>query len=68
MKPLRYKYQTIEIGDNDIHLRTLKDKQQFSDQDNKAENIGISSATWSLFGVILIVLKDYIDKLFKIKN
>ena len=52
MKPLRYKYQTIEIGDNDIHLRTLKDKQQFSDQDNKAENIGISSATWSLFGVV----------------
>lgn len=52
MKPLRYKYQTIEVGDNDIHLRTLKDKQQFSDQDNEAENIGISSATWSLFGVV----------------
>ena len=35
MKPLRYKYQTIEFGDNDIHLRTLKDKQQFSDKDKK---------------------------------
>ena len=52
MKPLRYKYQTIEIGDNDIHLRTLKDKQQFSDKDKKAEDLGISSATWSLFGVV----------------
>ncbi|MCT7515131.1 class I SAM-dependent methyltransferase [Aliarcobacter cryaerophilus] len=52
MKPLRYKYQTIEFGDNDIHLRTLKDKQQFSDKDKKAEDLGISSATWSLFGVV----------------
>ena len=42
MKPLRYKYQTIEFGDNDIHLRTLKDKQQFSDKDKKAEDLGIS--------------------------
>ncbi len=42
----------LSFGGDDIHLRTLKDKQQFSDKDKKAEDLGISSATWSLFGVI----------------
>jgi predicted nicotinamide N-methyase len=49
---IRVRYQTIEIGDRDIHLRTLKDKQQYSDDDNIAEKKGISSANWSLFGVV----------------
>ena len=72
MKPLRYKYQTIEFGDNDIHLRTLKDKQQFSDKDKKADDLGISSATWSLFGVVWPsseVLANFIfDYVFKNKR
>ena len=50
--PIRFRYQTYEFGDDDIHVRTLRDKQQFSDQDGVAEKLGILSATWSFFGVI----------------
>lgn len=50
--PIRVRYQTIEFGKTDIHLCTLRDKQQFSDPDGSARDLGISSATWSLFGVI----------------
>ena len=52
MPPPRYRYQTIEFGDTDIHVKTLRDKQQFSDDENTAARLGISSANWSLFGVI----------------
>lgn len=49
---LRIRYQTIEIGNTDIHLCTLRDRQQFSDPNNVALNIGISSASWPIFGII----------------
>lgn len=52
MKKVRYKYQTIEFGNFDIHLRTLRDTQQFYDKNNEAQKLGINSATWALFGVI----------------
>ncbi len=52
MTALRFRYQTIEFGDVDIHLRTLRDKQQYHDADDVAKDLGISSATWSLFGVV----------------
>ncbi|MEW6764497.1 MAG: histidine kinase [Pseudomonadota bacterium] len=52
MLPLRIRYQTIEFGDTDIHVRTLRDNQQFSDHDGIAESLGISSATWPLFGIV----------------
>lgn len=52
MPLLRVRYQTIEFGDMDIHVRTLKDLQQYQDYNNIAESLGISSANWSLFGVI----------------
>ncbi|MEZ5591069.1 MAG: methyltransferase domain-containing protein [Gammaproteobacteria bacterium] len=52
MSPLRLRYQTIEFGDIDIHVRTLRDNQQFLDVDGVAEKLGISSATWPLFGVV----------------
>lgn len=52
MSTIRYKYQTIEFGTFDIHLRTLKDTQQFFDDNNKAEKLGINSASWSIFGVL----------------
>ncbi|MFV7791160.1 class I SAM-dependent methyltransferase [Aliarcobacter lanthieri] len=64
MKNIRFKYQTIEFGEEDIHIRTLKDTQQFSDTNNVAENLGISSATWPLFGVVwpsAEVLANYIQ-------
>lgn len=52
MSGIRVRYTTLEIGDMDIHVRMLKDTMQFQDSDGKAEKLGISSATWPLFGVI----------------
>ena len=52
MPPVRFRYQTVEFDDTDIHVKTLRDKQQFADDDGAAARLGISSATWSLFGVI----------------
>ena len=52
MTILRYCYQTVELGDIDIHLCTLRDRQQFHDPEDIAKNLGISSATWPLFGVV----------------
>jgi len=52
MSPLRIRYQTIEFGELDIHVRTLRDRQQFRDPDGIAEDLGISSAAWPLFGIV----------------
>ena len=52
MSKLRFRYQTIDFGNTDIHVRTLKDNQQFSDPDGIALELGISSANWPLFGII----------------
>ena len=52
MSALRIRYQTFEFGNVDIHIRSLRDKQQFEDIGGVAESLGISSATWPLFGVI----------------
>lgn len=52
MAEVRLKYQTKEFGTTDIHLRTLRDRQQFHDKNDIARKLGISSATWSLFGVV----------------
>lgn len=49
---LRLRYQTIEFGLTDIHVCTLRDKQEFSDPENTAHDLGISSSLWPLFGVI----------------
>ncbi|MGR9045508.1 MAG: class I SAM-dependent methyltransferase [Gammaproteobacteria bacterium] len=52
MSSLRVRYQTIEIGDADFHVRTLRDNQQYADAEGVALKLGISSATWPLFGII----------------
>jgi predicted nicotinamide N-methyase len=52
MSHIRVRYQTLEFDKTDIHVRTLRDKQEFSDDDDVALNLGISSAVWPLFGVI----------------
>lgn len=36
----------------DIHVKTLKDKQQYDEKCDLNPTLGISSANWSLFGVI----------------
>lgn len=46
------KYEDIRIGDFAYRIRSLKDRQQYSDPEGLAEQAGISSATWPLFGLI----------------
>lgn len=52
MKPYQVKHETIKVNHINYRIRSLKDRQQFSDRDKLAEAIGISSATWPLFGVV----------------
>ncbi|WP_428026114.1 class I SAM-dependent methyltransferase [Arcobacter sp.] len=52
MSKIRYIYQTIEFDTMDIHVKTLKDKQQYDKKCDENPTFGISSANWSLFGVI----------------
>ena len=52
MSSLRVRYQTIEFGELDIHVRTLRNNQEFEDADGAAEKLGISSASWPLFGIV----------------
>ncbi|MBK24620.1 MAG: histidine kinase [Halobacteriovorax sp.] len=46
------RYTSVEFPDFDIHLRTLKNKQQFSDDDKESEKLGINSTLWPIFGVV----------------
>ena len=41
-----------QIGTVSYQIRALRDRQQFSDPDGCAERIGISSASWPLFGIV----------------
>lgn len=52
MTALRIRYQTHEFGDIDIHVATLRDTQEFSDDHHIARDLGISSAMWPIFGVL----------------
>ena len=63
MTNLRYSFQTIEFDKIDIHLCTLRDNQEFYDPDGVAEKLGISSASWPIFGIIwpsALVLAHYV--------
>ncbi len=46
------KNETITVNKIDYRIRSLKDRQQFSDDGQHAAALGISSATWPLFGVV----------------
>ena len=52
MTNLRLSYQTIEFGKTDIHLCTLRNKQEFHDPNGTAKALGISSAAWPIFGIV----------------
>lgn len=52
MPDYQVKFETIAIGNVSFCIRSLKDRQQFSDPQGKAEKLGISSASWPLFGMI----------------
>lgn len=63
MTILRLCYQTVEFGKIDIHLCTLRDRQEFHDPTGIAESLGISSASWPMFGVLWpssLVLAHYL--------
>ena len=52
MTDLRLCYQTIEFGKIDIHLCTLRNRQEFHDPEGIAKKLGISSAAWPIFGIV----------------
>lgn len=52
MQQYLLKHETITVNNIDYQIRSLKDRQQFHDHENRAEALGISSATWPLFGVV----------------
>ena len=49
---MRYRYETIEFREIDIHIRALRDKQEFDDPFDEAKDLGISSSQWAFFGVV----------------
>ena len=50
--PMRLRYHTYEFDQCDLHVRTLRNRQEFEDPDDIAQALGISSSNWSLFGVV----------------
>lgn len=48
----RTRDETITVNNTDYRIRSLKDRQQFYDHNQRAAGLGISSATWPLFGVV----------------
>jgi len=46
------KFENYSIGGEPFRIRSLLDKQQYSDPLGEAEQAGVSPANWSLFGVI----------------
>ena len=50
--PLGYevKFETVRGNGADLRMRSLLDRQQFHDPAGEAEQAGISSALWPLFG------------------
>ncbi len=49
---VRVRYQTIEFGDQDIHLRTLRDNQQFDESKQDNACTGVPPAGWAHFGTV----------------
>ena len=52
MQPVLTAVESVTINQIVLSLKVLKDRQQFSDAEGDAEALGISSATWALFGTI----------------
>lgn len=48
---IRIRYQTIEFGDLDIHVRSLRDAQETQEDDSPPIH-DISPGNWSIFGVL----------------
>jgi predicted nicotinamide N-methyase len=46
------KFEDLRIGGMPYRMRSLLDRQQFFDDDGRAERLGISPAMWPLFGLL----------------
>ena len=46
------KIETLCVGGTDMQIRSLLDRQQFSDPLGEAERAGITSTDWPLFGLV----------------
>lgn len=51
-KKLNYRYETLEVGQLDVHIRSLRDVQEYEDDNNEALDMGISDSQWSISGVL----------------
>ncbi|MCK9605588.1 MAG: protein N-lysine methyltransferase family protein [Methylomonas sp.] len=52
MPGYQVKHEAVNIGGTDYLIRSLLDLQQYSDPHGEAEQAGLSSTSWSLFGQI----------------
>ena len=52
MPGYQVKTETFAVGGVDTIVRSLLDRQQFSDPLGVAQRLGISSASWPLFGMV----------------
>lgn len=50
MPGYQVKFETVTVAGTDYQIRSLLDLQQYSDPLGEAERLGISAATWPLFG------------------
>jgi len=49
---LRVRFQTLELRGMDVHIRSLRDRNQYADASGEAEAANVSSASWPLFGLL----------------
>lgn len=52
MTDVRFRYQSNDFGEYDIHYRSFKNRNQFDDVGGIAEALGVSSASWPIFGLV----------------
>lgn len=52
MPGYQVKTETLAVGGVDTRIRSLLDRRQFADPLGSAQRLGISSASWPLFGLV----------------
>lgn len=52
MPGYKVKHESIMLGDSEFTIRSLIDNLQYADADGEAAAAGISSSSWSLFGLV----------------
>lgn len=52
MSDIQLKRETVTLNQVDYLIQSLKDNQQYNDDDNASARLGIPSSTWPLFGIL----------------